>query len=75
MDFELLLQNRKISVLFELEQVEFRIFTPGIPLLKKSQKECGLRFRHLPGDSWESPKVRLHQSQSTSVLNFAGPFQ
>ena len=20
-----------------------------------------------PGDSWESPKVRLHQSQSTSV--------
>ena len=21
----------------------------------------------LPGDSWESPKVRLHQSQTTSV--------
>ena len=26
-----------------------------------------LRPYQYPGDSWESPKVRLHQSQSTSV--------
>ena len=31
-----------ISVLFELEKVEFGIFMPGIPFPEKSQKECGL---------------------------------
>ena len=31
-----------ISVPFELELVEFRIFIPAIPLPEKSQKECGL---------------------------------
>ena len=41
MNSGLLLRNRKISVPFELEQVEFRIFTPGIPLPKISRKEFG----------------------------------
>ena len=31
-----------ISVPFELEQVEFGMLIPGIPLPEKSQKECGL---------------------------------
>ena len=44
MDFGLLLQNRMISVPFELEYVEFGMLTPGIPLPEKSQKECGLSF-------------------------------
>ena len=26
-------------------------------------------------DSWESPKLRRHQSQFTSVQHFAGPYQ
>ena len=30
-----------ISVLFELEQMEFGILIPAIPLPEKSQKECG----------------------------------
>ena len=44
MDFGLLFRNRRIFVAFELEQVEFGILTPGIPLSEKSQKECGLSF-------------------------------
>ena len=36
-----------IFVPFELEEVEFRILIPGIPLLEKSQKECGLAFAFL----------------------------
>ena len=32
------------SVPFELEQVDFGILIPGIPLPEKSQKECGLRL-------------------------------
>ena len=32
-----------ISVPFELEQVEFEMRIPGIPLPEKSRKECGLR--------------------------------
>ena len=31
-----------ISAPFELEQAEFRILIPGIPLPEKSQKECNL---------------------------------
>ena len=31
-----------ISVLFELEQVEFGMLISGMPLLEKSQKECSL---------------------------------
>ena len=31
-----------ISVPFELEQVEFGMLIPSIPLPEKSQKECGL---------------------------------
>ena len=34
-----------ISVLFELEQAEFGILIPGIPLPEISQKECGLGGR------------------------------
>ena len=44
MDFGLLFRNRVITVPFELEQVEFGILIPGIPIPEKSQKECGLRF-------------------------------
>ena len=33
-----------ISVPFELEQVEFGILIPAIPLPEKSQKECGLNL-------------------------------
>ena len=33
-----------ISVPFELEQMEFGMLIPGIPLPEKSQKECGLKF-------------------------------
>ena len=38
-----LFRNRMIFVPFELEQVEFRILIPGIPLPEKSQKESGLK--------------------------------
>ena len=40
-----LFRNRMISVPFELEQVEFGILIPGIPLPEKSQKECGLSIK------------------------------
>ena len=33
-----------ISVPFELEQAEFGILIPGIPLPEKSQKECSVRW-------------------------------
>ena len=34
-----------ISVPFKLEQVEFAMLIPVIPLPEKSQKECGLRLK------------------------------
>ena len=41
-----------ISVPFELEQVEFGILIPGIPLPEKSQKECSLIiFTHTSASS------------------------
>ena len=42
MNFGLLFRNRRISVSFELEQVEFGILIPAIPIPEKSQKECSL---------------------------------
>ena len=42
MDFGHLFRNRMISVPFELEQVEFGMLIPGIPLPEKSKKEHGL---------------------------------
>ena len=39
-----------ISVPFELEQVEFGILIPAIPLPEKSQKECGLSL--MKGSYW-----------------------
>ena len=29
----------------------------------------------VPGDFWKSPKAHFNQLQSSSVQNFAGPFQ
>ena len=34
-----------VSVPLELEQTEFGILIPGIPLPEKSQKECALNLR------------------------------
>ena len=44
MDFRLLFQNKTISVPFEVEQVEFGMLIPGIPLPEKPQNECGLNL-------------------------------
>ena len=56
------LVNRMIS--HTLEQIEK-------PALRDSgfvfDEVIGTNIDFHPGDSWESPKVRLHQSQSTSV--------
>ena len=39
LDFGFLFLNRIIFISFELENVEFRMFIPVIPLPEKSQKE------------------------------------
>ena len=39
----------------------------------KLQSKSMYAFQY-PGDSWESPKAHLNQSQFSLVKNFAGPF-
>ena len=40
MDFELLFRNRRISVPFELEQVELGILIPGIPIPERLKRNA-----------------------------------
>ena len=46
------------------ESSELRI---ELLLFKKTPCWADFAIIGFPGDSWESPKVRIHQSQSTSV--------
>ena len=62
MDFGLLFRNRMISVTFELEQAEFGILIPGIPLPEKSQKECDLRNKSIRNK--ENPAKSLAQQET-----------
>ena len=50
-----------------LDQSEYIENLDLIQLDPKRQKETDESLPVVPGDSWESPKLRLHQSQSTSV--------
>ena len=65
MDSGLLFQNRKISVPFEL--MELRIFTPGIPLPKKSQKECNLSKER---STAILKSFNVSQNLTSQIINF-----
>ena len=70
-----------ISVPFELEEVEFGMLIPGLPLPKKSQKECNLRKTQLPGSQWYVKQKkydwgkRAHCKLSVRIFTIQGSFE
>ena len=57
-----------ISVLFELEYVEFGMLIPVIPLPEKSQKECSLTMGSNVSDSNPEPRSQSLVTTSVSIL-------
>ena len=60
--------NRLTSFKLGVEFTAPKVFPSLLPQISTDRLRtfCPLML-YYPGHSWESPKVRLHQSQSTSV--------